>query len=146
MDGGGETSVQGRWEGALRDCGSECYLEEDWEGACKSMFTISYSAAPRSARKYWASPGGGWRLLGSSPPPISLHFLEGILFSILWCGVSCTTKGPPREAPLHWSLSHFVIQNDPMNGWHLYCLPLSMVGRGVFPLASALRRAAYSHA
>ena len=47
-------------------------------------------------------------------------------------------KGP-SEALLHWILSPFVIQNDPIDGWHLYCLPLSMVGRG-FPLASALRR------
>lgn len=50
------------------------------------------------------------------------------------------------EALFHWILSLFVIQNDPINGWQLYCLPLSMLGRGGFPLASALRRATYSHA
>lgn len=56
---------------------SECYLEKNWKGLCKSVFTISYCAAPRSARKYWASPGGGcW-----GPAPISLHFLEGIFCS-----------------------------------------------------------------
>lgn len=47
------------------------------KGPCKSVFTISYSAAPRSARKYWASPGGGcW-----GPAPVSLYFSESILCS-----------------------------------------------------------------
>lgn len=62
------------------------------EGLYKSVFTISYSAVPKTARKYWASPGGGcW-----GPAPVSLHFLEGILCPTPQCGVSCTTKDSPR--------------------------------------------------